>query len=314
MGLYLQDPDIAIFQGSALTELKQFDTGSLDCCVTSPPYFGLRDYGHEGQVGLEPTPAEYVASMVEIFQEVRRVLKDEGTLWLNLGDTYAANRSYQVPDTKHIDVGNTVPMRVPDGLKAKDLIGIPWMVAFALRDSGWYLRSDIIWSKPNAMPESVTDRPTNAHEYIFLFSKSSKYFFDQDAVREPFDPKWRKLWEQHPKNELQSNPDSPYRDQGNTRGGGVGYPEAEGRNIRSVWEIISKPYSEAHFATFPEELPRRCILAGCPKGGIVLDPFLGSGTTALVARNHERRCVGIELSPDYCALAAKRLQQLSLLA
>ncbi len=485
---WLSDPDVDIHVGDALDVLRGLPDGSVDCCVTSPPYWGLRDYGtgswaggsadcdHLGapfrtkskinancgtgadvknaedrepmgqtcgkcsahrvdrQLGLEATPDLYVAAMVAVFAEVRRVLADHGTLWLNIGDSYAANRTYQVSDSKHLahDFGGSNASSVPDGLKPKDLCGIPWRLAFALQADGWWLRSDIIWAKPNPMPESVTDRPTKAHEYVFLLSKRPSYWFDAEAVREEYAPKtlthrgggkaagkvgqqdatgkvasgnfgeWDKPRTAYPPprpqaetldgsdGEAPRGPDgrrATHVRSGNGAIGLKGVSERErwahaGRNVRSVWEIATQPYPEAHFATFPEELPRRAILAGCPewvcgvcgkarerivkveqvpdksggtvadrqfaadprdsgkvrgwgeqrtrrevetlgwsdcghdayRPGTVLDPFLGSGTTAHVARKHGRRCVGIELNETYAQLAARRLQQLSLLA
>jgi DNA modification methylase len=500
---YLDDGDVRLFQGDALTVLRELPDESVHMCVTSPPYWGLRDYGTgewEGgdlecdhlqkvggtaastlgaasggndmseaarersttrsyvpyasvcgkcgarrvdqQVGLELTPDQYVERMVEVFREVRRVLRADGTVWLNIGDTYAANRTYQVSDSKHQahDFGSSSAQQVPPGLKPKDLCGIPWRLAFALQADGWWLRSDCIWAKPNVMPSSVTDRPTMNHEYVFLLSKSSHYFFDQDAVREPYSAASLSRYDygfnvvgkgegpggaSHRKGEgnpvkLSSKVPPPQEE---TLDGSTGEPPRgpdgrrqtrttgrensiqhrdgerwpnDGRNIRTVWTINTQPYREAHFAVFPEELVRRCILAGtsekgcCPACGapwkrevererigvtgdwrghkdvdgarhaerrgfkgnartetatlgwlpgcghyedpggqlrpeqfllhphtplvpaVVLDPFAGSGTTGLVARNHGRHAILIELSPDYCALAAERLQQLSL--
>jgi DNA modification methylase len=368
----------------------------VHCCVTSPPYWGLRDYGSEGQLGLEPTPEAYVARMVAVFREVRRVLRADGTCWLNIGDSYVSS-----PKGNPGDQGSSIGLSRPGvqaerdrggydktkvaGLKAKDLVGIPWRVAFALQADGWYLRSDIVWAKPNPMPESATDRPTKAHEYLFLLTKSARYFYDADAIREKAtegtdlgllrgrsrDASGMVAW---------AAPSIAKRQEAgvDSRTAGTGM-----RNARSVWEIATQPYPEAHFATFPEELPRRCIAAGtsergcCPtcgapwereterheaevvptnrrvlasggaisggtqrstldgRGGwgsqtvgwrptcdhgqqpvpcTVLDSFMGSATTALVARKLGRRSIGIELNPDYCALAARRLSQLSLLA
>ena len=479
---YINDEDFKLYVGDVRDVLAELPAESVDCCVTSPPYWGLRDYGtgeweggdelvecgdcglvrrldqsvthrcpecggiqekyvcdhlqktggtasstlgHESwgndmsdaarersttrsfvpyaqtcgkcgarrvdrQLGLEPTPEQFVENMVAVFREVRRLLAPHGSLWLNLGDSYAGGGGGNYGSGLNIKSHQTNPTAgrdkpgVPQGLKAKDLVGIPWMVAFALRDDGWWLRSDIIWSKSNPMPESVTDRPTKAHEYVFLLTKQPNYYWDQEAVREPFDTKWRDVWERHPKNQLVANPNSPYREQGNTTGGGVGYPEASGRNIRSVWEITTQPYPDAHFATFPEDLPRRAIMAGCPlqvctvcgkprerivgrdvpspkvapseidrygtgeagvhrkvggryqkwldenptqtlgwtdcnhgllnyRRGVVLDPFMGSGTVAHVARKHGRHAVGVELNPESAELIARRTRQLSLL-
>ena len=345
--IYVEDPDFTLHVGDVRDELPTLADESIDCVVTSPPYWGLRDYGAPGQLGLEATPAEYVARMVAVFREVRRVLSDTATLWLNLGDSYHgggyANHAVNGPEWLEAHGGDRRQSRQQDRIRAnpelkpKDLIGIPWRVALALQEDGWYLRSDIIWSKPNPMPESVTDRPTKAHEYVFLLSKSPRYYFDQEAVREPAE--WNRWGTQtnakhegsgsaagwistKTREELNANRKSYPSGQttgntldGHTKGSSGGMPvNPSGRNIRSVWEIATQPYADAHFATFPEALPRRCILAGCPDDGTVLDPFGGSGTTALVARQLGRRSVLIELNPDYARLAAKRLQQLSLLA
>lgn len=240
-------------------------------CVTSPPYFGLRDYGVAGQLGLEQTPEQYVAAMVEVFRCVRDVLADDGTLWLNIGDGYTSgNRGYRAPDKKNPARAMDVRPDTPEGLKPKDLIGIPWRLAFALQDDGWYLRSDIVWNKPNAMPESVKDRPARSHEFLFMLTKSEKYYYDWQAVREPAD------------------------------GGGL-------RNRRSVWNVNTKPFAGAHFATFPPALVEPCILAGSRRGDVVLDPFMGSGATAAVALGLERRYLGCELNPEYRALQDARI-------
>lgn len=302
-----------IICGDALTELRKLPDESVHCCVTSPPYWGLRDYGISGQLGLEPTPELYVQHLGEIFREVKRVLGKDGTLWLNLGDSYwGSGQGYgDIKTTNKNHVGSR-ERRKPEyrdcNLKSKDLVGIPWRVAFALQADGWYLRSDIIWAKPNPMPESVTDRPTKSHEYIFLLSKSAKYYFDQEAGREPFN---------YP--ERIYNPDTSnhktahLKEQGNRSTAGLhdgrtqyGNPD-KGRNIRSVWTITTKPFKEAHFATFPPELPERCIKAGCPIGGTVLDPFFGAGTVGLVAKRLGREFIGIELNPAYCEIARKRI-------
>lgn len=275
-----------IYQGDCLEGLKNIPSASIDTCVTSPPYFGLRDYGHKGQIGLEPTPEEFISSMVAVFREVHRVLKEDGTLWLNLGDSYATGTRAERQQSKNPGVGSNRPeaqngvrrIGTPEGLKTKDLIGIPWRAAFALQADGWYLRQDIVWHKPNAMPESVTDRCTKSHEYIFLFSKSSSYYFDADAIKEPVVSK-----------------------KGNSKN------ETGLRNPRSVWTVATRPYKGAHFATFPPDLILPCILAGAPEGGMVLDPFMGSGTTAMVARDNGRFGVGCELNPDYVELIRKRL-------
>jgi DNA modification methylase len=297
-----------ILEGDCRDVLRSLDAGSVQTCVTSPPYFGLRDYGHDGQIGLEPTPDEFVAALVGVFREVRRVLRDDGTVWLNLGDSY--NNRARVRPSSHqpglnsmIDsswssaaarAGCRVSLRGGD-LKEKDLLGIPWMTAFALRADGWYLRSDIIWAKPSPMPESVTDRPTKAHEYLFLLSKGPRYFYDADAIRE--DGAGRLDF---------GRMTSPARlDQGAPWKGGE-KAEADGRNKRSVWTVATQPYPGAHFATFPPKLIEPCILAGCPEGGTVLDPF-GAGTTGMVALRHGRSFVGIELSADYVRLARDRI-------
>jgi DNA modification methylase len=286
-------------------------------CVTSPPYFGLRDYGHEGQIGHEETPEEFIKQLVEVFRCVWDVLEDDGTLWLNIGDSYCNTNGFARASPEYQREGrNNMPAndRKLDklhatGLKTKDLIGIPWMLAFALRADGWYLRQDIIWHKPNPMPESVQDRCTKAHEYIFLFSKSHKYHFDHEAIKEEANPDNAKRYEYGfggPKNEALS--DTKF---GATKP--VGDREYDGqRNKRSVWTVNTKPYSGAHFAVFPTELIEPCILAGAPVGGIVLDPFMGSGTTAQVAQDLGRKYLGCELNPEYGKLQQKRLAQQSL--
>lgn len=290
-----------ILQGDALTVLASLDGESVHTCVTSPPYWGLRDYGIEGQIGLEKTPEEYVARLVEIFREVKRVLRADGTLWLNLGDSYAANRSYQVPDSKHVDVGNSNGMKASDfGMKPKDLVGIPWMVAFALRADGWYLRSDIIWSKPNAMPESVTDRPTKSHEYIFLLSKSERYYYNADAIREPHVEFRKRTFPGFVKGVDERKAEGS---------GGCAGGHPSGRNRRTVWTVTTKPYNEAHFATFPHKLIEPCVLAGAPVGRTVFDPFCGSGTTGAVAIKHQRKFIGIELNPAYIDMAQRRIAE-----
>lgn len=298
---------IEILQGDCRDVLGSLPDGSINCCVTSPPYFGLRDYGVEGQLGLEPAPDEFVSAMVEVFREVRRVLRDDGTLWLNLGDSYANDGKWGgSTGGKHASAlhGNSGigRRRLTTGLKPKDLIGIPWRVAFALQADGWYLRQDIIWHKPNPMPESVTDRCTKAHEYIFLFAKSERYYFDADAIKE----------------QAVSNHASGNGFKGR-QGGAIHMPMSGGagtadqwlpggmRNRRSVWTVSTKPFKGAHFATFPPDLIDPCVLAGCPVDGTVLDPFFGAGTTGLVAQKHGRNCVGIEINPDYIAIANERL-------
>jgi DNA modification methylase len=412
--IHTQDADFVLYQGDVLEDLAGLPSESVHCVVTSPPYWGLRDYSTIGQLGLEPTPDAYITRMVEVFREVRRVLRADGTLWLNIGDSYAAGKAGRADGDrrgvdgftggrKFEDEGVGFSQRsAPPGYKPKDLVGIPWKLALALQADGWYLRADIIWAKPNPMPESVTDRPTKSHEYVFLLTRSPRYFFDQEAVRET-------LAESTLLDRRQINGIQPPRERnrggrtdGYTSPGGLAPAPAAGRNVRSVWEIATQPYPEAHFATYPEELVRRCILAGtsergcCPVcgtpwermvelGGLVptddrnrktfvqpkyrgeldaddkgaalaesgfksgyrrqmtqlgweagcdcrqdgelraplidpfapipctvLDPFLGSGTTAHVARKHGRRSIGIELNAAYCQLAARRLQQQSL--
>jgi DNA modification methylase len=263
----LSDPDLTLYVGDALAVLRELDSEVVDCCVTSPPYFGLRDYGIEGQVGLEATPGEYVVKMVEIFQEVRRVLAPHGTVWLNLGDSYAAQGGGK-EEGQYVEkrVAGTTwqPARSPQpGYKPKDLFGIPWRVAFALQDDGWWLRSDIIWHKPNAMPSSVRDRPTTSHEYVFLLSKQARYYFDREAVLEP--AAWERWGNQTvPKYEGTASATGWIKPQSKEKLVNAAVT-AGGKNIRSVWTIPTRPYPEAHFATFPEELPRRAILAGCPE-------------------------------------------------
>jgi DNA modification methylase len=302
-----------ILSGDVRERLATLPAGSARCCVTSPPYWGLRDYGVTGQLGLEATPEAYVAAMVDVFREVRRVLADDGTAWINLGDSYAGGgrgsggdgpaSPKQRTNLGAYFGGNT---DLDHGCKAKDLVGIPWMVAFALRADGWYLRSDIIWSKPNPMPESVTDRPTKAHEYIFLLSKSARYFYDAAAIAEAvtasgiqratygFDSAKRSRGESH----IAGN-DTMRADQL--------VPLDGFRNKRSVWAVATSPYPDAHFATFPEALIEPCILAGSAHGDTVLDPFTGSGTTGAVAIRHQRNFIGTELNPAYIALARTRI-------
>lgn len=336
---YYDDGQAALYLGDAIEVLREMPAASVNMCVTSPPYWGLRDYGVDGQIGLEPTPETYVERLVDVFREVKRVLRDDGTLFLNLGDSYAAERggTHQPAETlaggrhgktvngERVNRGrgdNYNPARNARalGLKHKDLVGIPWMVAFALRADGWWLRQDIIWSKPNPMPESVTDRCTKAHKYLFLLSKRERYYYDQDAIREvgagwngsKFDD--GKNAEIHPNVGRKRRTVRPGID---THGGGQGkgyieYPEGT-RNRRSVWHIPSAPFPEAHFATFPPALVEPCILAGCPEGGTVLDPFVGSGTVAMVAKGLGRRAIGIDLNPEYLAMAVRRIPQLAMI-
>ncbi|MEA9885970.1 site-specific DNA-methyltransferase [Xanthomonas campestris pv. raphani] len=317
-----------IHVGDCLSILPTLANASVQTCITSPPYYGLRDYGMASQIGLEETPAAYVARLVAVFEEVRRVLRDDGTLWLNLGDSYASKPNGSIGATAlqgglspHVSVRQAHARRsskVPEGLKHKDLVGIPWRVAFALQEAGWYLRQDIIWSKPNPMPESVGDRCTKAHEYLFLLSKSPRYYFDQGAIRE-----------QATGSAIKADGTRSRRDSF-ARAGAVAehvlpgqqsaqHREARGldafdidtRNKRSVWTVATKPFREAHFATFPEQLIEPCVLAGAPACGVVLDPFMGAGTTAVVAERLGRRWLGVELNPEYADIAQERLRGIS---
>ena len=291
-----------IFSGDCLEALAFLPSGSAHTCVTSPPYFGLRDYGHAGQIGLEPTPDEYVAKMVEVFREVRRVLRDDGTLWLNLGDSYAGAGYSNYANTggaQRLDGGKQKHL-TGSGVKNKDLIGIPWRVAFALQADGWYLRQDIIWHKPNPMPESVRDRCTKAHEYLFLLSKLPKYYFDSEAMSEPA---------ARTGGGVIATPDKAALAGQTTNGTGATTLRAkpETRNRRSVWTVTPRPFKGAHFATFPPDLIEPCVLAGCPEGGVVLDPFGGAGTTGLVANKHNRNAILCELNPAYAEMARARI-------
>jgi DNA modification methylase len=296
-----------ILQGDCLTVLKTFPDESVDCCITSPPYWGLRDYGVEGQLGLEATPEEYVAKMVEIFREVKRVLRKEGTCWLNLGDSYCGTGIHgeKIVDPKYGNGRNNSPIGLKNkinGLKPKDLVGIPWRVAFALQAEGWYLRQDIIWAKPNPMPESVTDRCTKSHEYVFLLSKSQHYYFDNEAIKE-------NRTTEHEGHRFGGNKYTLESCGKHTVGSH--YISNGNRNRRSVWTITTKPFSEAHFATFPEDLIRPMILAGTRNDDgerdIVLDPFMGSGTIAVVAKKLGRDYLGIELNPEYIKIAERSI-------
>jgi DNA modification methylase len=303
--------EVSIAEGDCLEVLRTMDAESVHCCVTSPPYFGLRDYGHEGQIGLEQTPGEYVAKLVEVFREARRVLRADGTLWLNLGDTYARNPAkgqHKPGDSGKqayiYDVGGgRASASASAGLPEKNLIGIPWRVAFALQADGWYLRQDIIWHKPNPMPESVRDRCTKAHEYLFLLTKSERYFFDSKAMQEPAIGGTPGNTKPTKGGRAYGEGASEHRTAANLHNIGA----RETRNRRSVWTIATKPYKGAHFATFPPDLIEPCVLAGCPAGGTVLDPFGGAGTTGLVAQRHGRNALLIELNPDYVDLARRRI-------
>lgn len=317
-----------IIQGDALEVLSGMAAESVQMCVTSPPYWGLRDYGVAGQLGLEATSGAYVAKMVKVFREVRRVLRDDGTLWLNLGDSYATGggKVGRCPDggeqgERFLRQGhiNTQPNRMPlEGLKPKDLCGIPWRVALALQADGWWLRQDIIWHKSNPMPESVTDRCTKAHEYIFLLSKSKAYYYDADAIREPQTCSDKRagrnsqcLVDRSPSPRKGIRSSDPERF-GLTRNRGVpneSCTHPAGRNRRSVWTVATQSFAEAHFATFPEKLIEPCVLAGCPEEGVVLDTFSGAGTTGVVCIKTNRQYVGIELNPEYVAMSKRRIQE-----
>ena len=300
---------ITFLHGNCLDKIKELPEQSVNTCITSPPYFGLRNYqDEEEQLGLEDTPEEFVENLVNVFREVKRVLRDDGTVWLNLGDSYYNYRPGKGQALAKQTVNNTnqdLPQEVArrankiDGLKQKDLIGIPWRVALALQTDGWYLRQDIIWHKPNPMPESVQDRCTKAHEYIFLLSKNKKYYFDHGAIKEDGVIK------------AGTKGAKGSEERQNQKGVNARPPEYKiydgKRNKRSVWRITTKPFKGAHFATFPPDLIEPCVLAGCPEGGTVLDPFGGAGTTGLVAQQHNRNAVLIELNEEYIALANKRI-------
>lgn len=328
-----------IVTGDALSVLRQISDNCIDCCVTSPPYFGLRDYGMDRQIGLEESPQQYIEKMVEIFREVRRTLCADGTLWLNIGDSYAGSGKGRNADGRYNNKtsskesagqrnGKILKTPILGECKRKDLIGIPWMLAFALRKDGWYLRQDIIWNKPNAMPESVKDRCTKSHEYIFLLAKSDRYYFDYSAIRESavgFDnrssagSKGTAAANQHRKkgnaktfrgsgvytnhSSFNNSADTERESHGNSEN------ETGFRNRRSVWNVATQGYVKAHFATFPEKLIEPCILAGCRPGGIVLDPFIGSGTTAIVAKKNGRDFIGIDINPDYTEISRKRIEE-----
>ena len=332
-----------VYNMDCLSGLRQMPDNSVDCCITSPPYYALRDYGCEGQIGLEDTPQAYIDRLTEVFMEVYRVMKPTGTLWVNIGDSYNGNKkgNTEANKNKRVAESNHFEKKLLDGAKQKDLIGIPWMLAFSLRNEGWYLRQDIIWSKPNAMPESVKDRCVKSHEYIFLLSKSQKYYFDYEQIQEkavtcencPTGIERNRLFDYDSK---QNNHPEAYlinrtQKQGYAKAGGHrdqsgGYPmrtkncQYDGqtpnsmhlrrenglpdnqyyvRNKRDVWSVNTKPDLNAHFAVYPEELIRPCVLAGCPVGGVILDPFMGSGTTARCARRWGRHYIGFELNQEY---------------
>lgn len=302
--------DVAIHCGDTLEVLRTLPEGSVNCCVTSPPYWGLRDYGQPGQYGLEKTPDEYVTRMVDVFREVRRVLRPDGTCWVNLGDSYASGGGNTAMTGGKTDPARGVAMgfgslpKTHTGMGPKQLVGIPWRVAFALQSDGWILRQDIIWAKPNPMPESVRDRCTKAHEYLFLLTKSAKYWFDHGAVKEDA--------VQGPQVRNRASNFSKASKAGRHGQGAATIELDGGRNKRSVWTVTPKPYKGAHFAVMPPGLVEPCIKAGCPVGGVVLDPFLGSGTTAACALSLGRNAIGIELNPAYVELARKRVGEVSM--
>lgn len=304
-----------ILQGDSLAVLKTFQSESVDCVITSPPYFGLRDYGIEGQIGLEKSPELFVEKLTEIFREVRRILKKKGTLWLNLGDSYATDgpSGWQGKNggrASRAFTAENLPIKKSEGIKVKDLIGIPWMVAFALRADGWYLRQDIIWAKPNVMPESVKDRCTRSHEHVFMFSKSANYFYDTDAIREPLAQSSIEKVKYGWKSEKANNAGILSR----TAMKGIDveqmgdrFTNPKGRNKRDVWFVNTSGSNMAHVAMFPEKLIEPMVLAGCPLGGVCLDPFMGAGTTAVVAQKLGRNYLGIEINPTYIEIAQQRL-------
>lgn len=338
---------ITIMIGDVREQLRRLSADSVHCIVTSPPYWGLRDYGVDGQIGLEASPAEFIATMVDVFEELRRVLRPDGTCWMNMGDSYAGGRRGDTNssligpkhrsasgDAQRLMVASRrrddapIPrsdIRVP-GLKPKDLVMMPHRLAIALQDAGWWVRQDIVWHKPNPMPESVRDRCTKAHEYIFLLTKSESYYYDQDAISEPVSPNTHARLSQDVQAQIGSaranggaDPERPMKAGCRklaAAGSGIKSNSSfeaalampvDRRNKRSVWTITTQPFSEAHFATFPPELPEICIKAGCPPGGTVLDPFFGAGTTGLVADRLQRDCIGIELNPAYAEIARKRI-------
>ncbi len=305
-----------VINGDALTVLRTLPDNSVNCCVTSPPYYALRDYGVDGQIGREETPTLYVARLTEIFREVRRVLMPDGTLWLNIADTYCGKGNqgdFLDPKYPNGRTGQTVALNGKvENCKPKDMIGIPWMLAFALRNNGWYLRSDIIWQKENPMPESAKDRPSRCYEHVFLLSKSRKYYFDMYSIAEPIaETTARRMMGARSVTSKHSEP-IPGQDKVQK----INMPRDANsitdipttRNKRDVWVINTYPYHGGHFAAFPPKLAETCISAGCPVGGVVIDPFLGSGTTALVAKSLGRHYIGIELNADYCTLAENRIR------
>ncbi len=281
-----------ILCGDAFTIVKTLPSESIQMCVTSPPYYGLRDYQVDGQIGLESTPFEYVSKLVEVFREVRRVLTNQGVLWLNIGDSYSVGKGF-------------------DTIKPKNMLGIPWALAFALRDDGWFLRSNVIWHKPNAMPESVTDRPAKCYEHLFLLSKSPNYYFDNEAIKQPVaDGTIERMKRGMSANHKYSvgAPGQTLQTLNKPRKKASEQDLPTMRNSRDIWSIPTKAYKGAHFATFPTELATKCILCGCPENGIVLDPFFGSGTTGVAAILNDRQYIGIDINPDFCRLASSRIE------
>lgn len=306
---FYSDEQVSLFCGDALEVAQQLGDAAVDCIVTSPPYFGLRDYGIDGQYGLESSPAEYVETMRLLFSELRRVLADDGTLWLNIGDSYQSNGGHtgQGVSSQRKGRSNVAQQncsKVRSGLPDKNLLGIPWRVAFALQDDGWILRNAIIWNKPNAMPESVTDRLSGRYEMVFMFSKRTRYWFDLDPIREPALTADRPLVKAKPQQREGSWSNGSGGNHYEPTSSGLGRNEA-GRNPGDVWNINTQPFAAAHFAVMPRELAQRCILAGCKPGGTVLDPFSGSGTTGLAAQRLGRRYVGIDLNRDYLDLSLR---------
>lgn len=316
----MQKSQIKILTGGALDKLGTIESDSVQCVITSPPYFGLRDYGMEDQIGLEPTVPEYIGNLVEIFAECHRVLKDDGTMWIVIGDSYAGSSKGRNKDKTHklSDNGWNSRNRMEgklgrsyvDGFKPKDLMGIPWRLAFALQYAGWWLRQDIIWNKLNALPESVKDRCTNAHEYIFLLTKSRKYYYNADAIKEPTVGKskgasasFKRNGSKRGKSICPNSPVPTHREDRKEE-----YYDGPLKNKRSVWNIAVKPYKEAHFAVFPKEVVKPCLLAGTRVGDIILDPFAGSFTVGEVAIQYRREAIGIELNPAYVKIAQNRIK------
>lgn len=304
-----------IYVGDVRARLKELTDESVQTCITSPPYWGLRDYGNDQQIGLEQSPEDYINELLNVFREVKRILKKDGTLWLNIGDSYSSYKDSKsisqtlakgtTKELAHVmekgkSVSRNGKLLKNAGLKNKDLVGIPWLLAFALRADGWYLRQDIIWHKPNPMPESVRDRCTKSHEYLFLLSKSERYLFDNEAIKEPVKQDWG----------VRNRDNGKYHNEGSGLTPHTGLTKSyEMRNKRDVWSITTKPFKGAHFAVMPEALVEPCILAGSKKGDLVLDPFLGSGTVGVVALKHERNFVGVEINKDYAEMAKKRIAE-----